>query len=95
MSDAPRDLRSDLRARLDIVVESFTEAVSQYAKKKEEIEREYAATVAELERERTALEQLLAIDEKRYGGSEVKTDRITAKLVALEALHRNRRKFTP
>jgi hypothetical protein len=51
--------------------------------------------VAELERERTALEQLLAIDEKRYGGSEVKTDRITAKLVALEAFHRNRRKFTP
>ena len=38
------------------------------------------------ERERTALEQLLVIDEKRYGGSEVKTDRITAKLVALEAL---------
>ena len=95
MSDAPRDLRSDLRARLDIVVESFAEAVSQYAKKKEEIEREYATTVAELERERTALEQLLAIDEKRYGGSEVKTDRITAKLVALEAFHRNRRKFVP
>ena len=37
------------------------------------------------ERERTALEQLLVIDEKRYGGSEVKTDRITAKLVAVEA----------
>ena len=37
------------------------------------------------ERERTALEQLLVIDEKRYGGSEVKTDRITANLVAVEA----------
>jgi len=37
------------------------------------------------ERERTALEQLLVIDEKRYGGPEVKTDRITAKLVAVEA----------
>jgi len=95
MSDALRDLRSELRARLDIVVESFAEAVSRHAKKKEDIETEYTTTVAELERERTALEQLLAIDEKRYGGSEVKTDRITAKLVALEALHRNRRKFTP
>ena len=43
------------------------------------------ALQAERERERTALEQLLVIDEKRYGGSEVKTDRITAKLVAVEA----------
>jgi hypothetical protein len=44
------------------------------------------ALQAERERERTALEQLLVVDEKHYGGSEVKTDRITAKLVALEAL---------
>jgi len=43
------------------------------------------ALQAELERERTALEQLLVIDEKRYRGSEVKTNRIAAKLVAVEA----------
>jgi hypothetical protein len=87
MSDALRDLRSELRARLDIVVESFAEAVSRHAKKKEDIETEYTTTVAELERERTALEQLLTIEEKRYGGQQVKTDDgKTAKLIAPEAL---------
>jgi hypothetical protein len=87
MSDAPRDLRNDLRARLDIVIQAFAEAVSKYAKKKEELEREYTATVAELEAERIVLEQLLAIEEKRWGGLQANTAAgKTARLIALEAL---------
>lgn len=73
--------------RLDIVVNRFAEAVSQYTKKKEEIERNYTTTLAELEAERIALEQLLAIEEKRCGGLSANANAgKTAKLVALEAL---------
>lgn len=86
MSDALRDLRSELGLRLDIVAKSFAEAASRYATKKEEIEREYTSTVADLERERTALQQLLAIEESRHGGPEAKSERRIAKLTALEAL---------
>ena len=87
MSDAPRDLRCDLRVRLDIVVNRFAETVSQYTKKKEETEREYATTLAELEAERMAIEQLLTIEEKRCGASQANTTPgKTAKLIALEAL---------
>jgi hypothetical protein len=87
MSDAPRDLRSDLRVRLDIVVNRFAEAVSQYTRKKEELEREYTTTLAELEAERIVLEQLLAIEEKRCGGLSANANPSkTAKLIAREAL---------
>jgi len=87
MSDAPRDLRCDLRVRLDIVVNRFAEAVSQYTKKKEELEKDYTTTLAELEAERMATEQLLAIEEKRCGASQANTiPGKTAKLIALEAL---------
>jgi len=34
MSDFPRDLRSELRKRLEIVVGSYTEAICQYNQKK-------------------------------------------------------------
>lgn len=84
MSDPLRDLRSELRWRLAAVANSFAEAVSQYAKKKEEVEREYAMAMAELERERTALEQLLVIEDKRYDVLGVKPDQQkTAKLMPL------------
>ena len=84
MSDPLRDLRSELRARSEAVANSFAEAVSQYAKKKEEVEREYATAMAELERERTALEQLLVIEDKRYDVLGVKPDQQkTAKLMPL------------
>jgi hypothetical protein len=87
MSDARRDLRNYLRARLAIVVNRFAEAVSQYTKKREELETEYTATLAGLGAERIALEQLLAIEEKRCGGLSANTNPSrTAKLVALEAL---------
>jgi hypothetical protein len=69
---------------LAAVANSFAEAVSQYAKKKEEVEREYATAMAELERERTALEQLLVIEDKRYDVLGVKPDQQkTAKLMPL------------
>jgi len=84
MSDPLRDLRSELRGRLAAVANSFAEAVSQHAKKKEEVEREYATAMAELERERTALEQLLVIEDKRYDVLGVKPDQQkTAKLMPL------------
>ena len=60
---------------------------SQYTKKKEELEKDYTTTLAELEAERMAIEQLLAIEEKRCGASQANTTPgKTAKLIALEAL---------
>jgi hypothetical protein len=87
MNDAPRDLRSDLRVRLDVVVKRFAEVVSEYTKKKEELEKDYTTTVSELQAERVALEQLLSIEEKRCGDAQADSaPGKVAKLIALEAL---------
>ncbi len=89
MSEFTQDLRTELRKRLQMIVSSYAKAMSQYNEKREDLERDYRASVAELERERTALEELLAIEEKRCSGLELNPDKgKTARLLALDELQK-------
>jgi hypothetical protein len=65
--DSMRDIRHDLRERLASIGGRYADELSQYDEKREALEREHRTAIVGLERERIAVEQLLAIEEERHG----------------------------
>lgn len=79
-----RDIRQDLRERLAEIAGRYADEMADYVRKRESLEQSHTAAVAELERQKHALEQMLSIEIGRHGASpreaEIKT---TAHRVAL------------
>jgi hypothetical protein len=82
--DSMRDIRYDLRERLASISGRYADELSKYDEKREALERLHRETIAALERERMAIEQLLAIEEERQGIPPTSAEaRKTARLVPL------------
>jgi len=62
-----RDIRTDLRERLRTVLAGLHDAETEYDHQRELLELQYRDRVAALGREKAALEQLLAIEDRRAG----------------------------
>jgi hypothetical protein len=83
-ADSMRDIRHDLRERLASIGGRYADELSQYDQRREALEQEHRATIVGLERERIAVEQLLAIEEERHGiSADAVEARKTARLVPL------------
>jgi hypothetical protein len=77
-----RDIRSDLKERMAGVASRYADAMVDYERQRDDLEKNHTMTIAALDRERAALEQLLAFEDQRdgVGSSEIKR---TARLVPL------------
>jgi hypothetical protein len=82
--DSMRDIRHDLRERLATISGRYADELAKYEETRLALEQQHRDTMAALDRERAALEQLLTIEEEREGivpGSA--ESRRTARLVPL------------
>jgi hypothetical protein len=80
-----RDIRHDLRERLAALNGRYLDAMALYQAEREALDNGHRVTITALERERTAVEQLLAIEEERQGFPPAAVQaRKTARLVALD-----------
>ena len=64
---AMRDIRNDLRERLASVLARYSDEITDYSRKCEALEAGHKKTLTALAAERTALEQLLAVEDERRG----------------------------
>jgi hypothetical protein len=80
-----RDIRSDLRERLAAVHGRYADEMANYTEKREELEKAHREAINSFERERAAIEQMLAVEDQRSGiAPAVSEARKTARLVRLE-----------
>jgi hypothetical protein len=83
-TDSMRDIRHDLRERLAALNGRYVDEMVQYDQKREALEEGHRTAITTLERERLAVEQLLAIEEERQGIAPAAAEaRKTARLVPL------------
>jgi hypothetical protein len=79
-----RDIRHDLRERLANISARYLDEMYEYDQKREALEEGHRTTIEGLDRERTAVEQLLKVEEERHGASPGEVEaRKTARLVPL------------
>jgi hypothetical protein len=78
-----RDIRTDLKERLAAVAGRYADAMVEYDRQREALEEAHSKTIAALDRERAALEQMLAIEEGRTGAAPLTEARRAARLVPL------------
>lgn len=62
-----RDIRQDLAERLAEIAGRYHEVMSAYDEEREALDRKRATDIAALDRERDAVRQLLAIEQRREG----------------------------
>jgi hypothetical protein len=77
-----RDIRNDLRERIAAVSSRYAEAMGDYEQQRDALEGGHRKLIAELDRERAALQQMLTIEEQRDGLPTTGTKR-PARLVSL------------
>ena len=80
-----RDIRHDLRERLASISGRYADEMTQYQEKREALDNAHRDTMTALDREKVAVEQLLAVEEERQGILPAAIEaRKTARLVALD-----------
>src|SRR6266699_433869 len=83
-TDSMRDIRHDLRERLASISGRYADEMAQYQEKREALDNAHRDTMTALDREKVAVEQLLAVEEERQGILPAAVEaRKTARLVAL------------
>jgi hypothetical protein len=84
-TDSMRDIRHDLRERLASISGRYADEMAQYQEKREALDNAHRDAMTALDREKVAVEQLLAVEEERQGILPAAVEaRKTARLVSLD-----------